>query len=86
MLPLSRSNPLLPEFPPFILDMLEVVDSPVKSSKYVHTYNEQESKAHTQNRVNQTVQFSELDDLVSSAPTIVRSTVGSNESVILPVK
>jgi hypothetical protein len=42
MLPLSRSDPLLPEFPPFMLDMLEVVDSPVKSPKCVHTPNEQE--------------------------------------------
>jgi hypothetical protein len=27
MLPLSRPDPLLLEFPPFILDMLEVVDA-----------------------------------------------------------
>jgi hypothetical protein len=30
MLPLSRLDPLLPEFPPFMLDKLEVVDSPAE--------------------------------------------------------
>jgi hypothetical protein len=28
---------LVPEFPPFILDVLEVVESPVESPKYVRT-------------------------------------------------
>jgi hypothetical protein len=37
MLPLSSSNPLLPEFPLFMLDVLEVVKSPVESPKCVHT-------------------------------------------------
>jgi hypothetical protein len=37
MLPFSRSDSLWPEFPPFILDVLEVVDSPTESLKYVHT-------------------------------------------------
>jgi hypothetical protein len=36
-LPLSRSDPLLPEFPPFILDVLEVVDPPAELSKCVAT-------------------------------------------------
>jgi hypothetical protein len=31
MLPLSRSDPLLSEFPPFMLDVREVVDSPAES-------------------------------------------------------
>jgi hypothetical protein len=35
MLPLSRSNPLLPEFPPFMLDVLEVVGSLAESPKCV---------------------------------------------------
>jgi hypothetical protein len=39
MLPLSRSNQLLLEFPPFMLDVLEVVDSPVESPKCVRTRN-----------------------------------------------
>jgi hypothetical protein len=37
LLLLSRSDTLLPEFPPFMLDALEVVDSPVESPKYVAT-------------------------------------------------
>jgi hypothetical protein len=37
MLPLLRSDLLWPEFPPFMLDVLEVVDSPVESSKCVRT-------------------------------------------------
>jgi hypothetical protein len=49
MLPLSRSDPLLLEFPPFILYVLEVIDSPVESSKYARTRNEQEPKAPSQN-------------------------------------
>jgi hypothetical protein len=36
-LPLSRSDPLLSKFPPFMLDVLEVVDSPAESPKCVHT-------------------------------------------------
>jgi hypothetical protein len=45
MLSLSRSDPLFPEFPSFILDVLEVVDSPTESSKYVHIRNEQKLDA-----------------------------------------
>jgi hypothetical protein len=37
MLPLSRSDPLWLEFPPFMLVVIEVVDSPVESPKYVAT-------------------------------------------------
>jgi hypothetical protein len=33
ILPLSSSDPLWPEFPPFMLDVLEVVDSLVESPK-----------------------------------------------------
>jgi hypothetical protein len=35
MLPLLRSDPLWPEFPPFMLDVLKVVDSPAESPKCV---------------------------------------------------
>jgi hypothetical protein len=45
MLFLSRSDPLVLEFPPFMLDMLEVVDSLAESLKCVYTQNEQESEA-----------------------------------------
>jgi hypothetical protein len=37
MLPLLRSDPLLLEFPPFMLDMLEVFDSLAESPKCVRT-------------------------------------------------
>jgi hypothetical protein len=37
MLPLSRLDPLWPEFPPFMFDVLEVVDSSTKSPKCVAT-------------------------------------------------
>jgi hypothetical protein len=37
MLSLLRSDPLLLEFPPFMLDMLEVFDSLAESPKCVHT-------------------------------------------------
>jgi hypothetical protein len=43
MLPLSRSDPLLLEFPPFMLDVLEVVDCSAESPKCVTTRNEQRS-------------------------------------------
>jgi hypothetical protein len=52
---LSRWYPLLPEFPPFMFDMLEVVDSPAESSKCVHTQNEQDLEALAQNCSNQIV-------------------------------
>jgi hypothetical protein len=37
MFPLLWSDPLLPEFQPFMLDILEVVDSPAELAKYVST-------------------------------------------------
>jgi hypothetical protein len=37
MLPLSMLDSLLPEFSPFMLDVLEVVDFPAESPKCVHT-------------------------------------------------
>jgi hypothetical protein len=48
-LPLFRSDLLLPEFPPFMLDVLEVVDSPAESPKCVCTQNEHEPKSPAQN-------------------------------------
>jgi hypothetical protein len=55
MLPLSRSDSLLPEFPPSMFDVLEFVDSPVESRKCVRTRNEQELKAPAQNWANRIV-------------------------------
>jgi hypothetical protein len=55
ILPLSMSDPLLPEFPHFMLDMLEVVDSPAESPKCVATRIVQELEAPVQNSRNQTI-------------------------------
>jgi hypothetical protein len=46
------------------------------SVPHVRTRNEQGSEAPAQNRVNRTVQFGKLDDLVSSAPLAIRGTIG----------
>jgi hypothetical protein len=46
---MSRSDPLLPEFPPFMLDVLEVVESPAESPKCVRTQNKQEPEAPARN-------------------------------------
>jgi hypothetical protein len=50
-----RSDPLLPEFLPFMLDVLEVVYSPAESPKCVATQIGQEPEASDQNYRNQTV-------------------------------
>jgi hypothetical protein len=42
---LVEVDQLLPEFSPFMLDVLEVIDSPAESTKCVHTRNEQEPEA-----------------------------------------
>jgi hypothetical protein len=52
MLPLLRSDPLWSEFPPFMLDMLEVVESPAESSKCAVTRIEHKLKASAQNSRN----------------------------------
>jgi hypothetical protein len=69
----------------FMLDVLDVVNSPAESAKCVHTRNEQESEAPAQNWVNRIVRSCKLDSSVASAPTTVRGTVGSSEGV-LPAK
>jgi hypothetical protein len=67
MLPLSSSDPLCPEFPPLMLDVFEVVDSPVKSPKCVSTQNG-------------SVWQTGLSGFVGSGA--VRGTVGSSEGVL----
>jgi hypothetical protein len=47
MLPLSRLDPLLPEFRPFMVDALEVLNSLVESPKCVQTRNEKNRKTRT---------------------------------------
>jgi hypothetical protein len=67
-LPLWRLDPLWLEFPPFILDVLDVVDSPVESPKCICTWNEQEVEAPAQNCKNWMVQFCQ-DRRQSGAPS-----------------
>jgi hypothetical protein len=42
---LSRSDPLRPESPPFMLDVLEVIDSPAESSKMCCHTNQTETRS-----------------------------------------
>jgi hypothetical protein len=86
MLFLSRSDPLVPNFSPFMLDVREVVDSSAKSLKYVCTRNEQEPETPAQNRANQIVRFDKPFDPVSPVSETVRSTVAFGEGVLLPAK
>jgi hypothetical protein len=65
----------VPEFSPFMLDVLEVVDSLAESPKCVTTQNEHEPEAPARNCENRTVQFSKLDGLVLLGLTMVRGTV-----------
>jgi hypothetical protein len=66
MLPLSRLDLLLSEFPLFIFDVLEVVDSPAESPKCVATRIEQEPEAPNQNCRNRTARFGKSDGPVLS--------------------
>jgi hypothetical protein len=86
MLFLLRSDPLLLEFPPFMLDMLEVTDSPAESPKCIRTQNEKESEAPTRNRANRTIRFGKPNGLILSTPTAVKGTVGSGDGVLLLAK
>jgi hypothetical protein len=76
MLPLSKLDPLWPEFLPFMLNVLEVVDSPAESPKCDATRNKQRPEAPTRNSRNQTVRFQETDGPVLSRPMVVRGTAG----------
>jgi hypothetical protein len=69
-----------------MFDVLEIVNSPVKSPKCVRTQNEQELEALALNEANQTVWFSKSDGLVSSALVAVRGTVCFHKGVFLPAK
>jgi hypothetical protein len=67
----------LPEFPPFMLHVLEVVDSPVELPKCVRTQNEQEPKALARKNKNQIVGFGKPDGPILSILTAVRGTAGT---------
>jgi hypothetical protein len=76
MLFLSRSDPLILEFPPILLDMHEVVDSSEESPKCVCTRIGREPEALVQNGRNRIVRFQELDTLVLSRPAAVKGNIG----------
>jgi hypothetical protein len=59
-----------------MLDVLEVVNSPLGSPKCVATQNEQESKALVRNCRNQTIRFGKPDPPILLGPTAVRGTAG----------
>jgi hypothetical protein len=83
---LSRLDLLLSKFPPFILDVFEVVNSPAELQKCVCTQNEQEMEALAQNWANRIVRFGKPDSPVLSAPPVIKGTVGSSEDVLLSTK
>jgi hypothetical protein len=58
--------------PPLMLDVHEVVDSPVELLKCVATRNEQELEAPTQNYRNRTIQFQKPDSPILSGPMAVK--------------
>jgi hypothetical protein len=76
MLFLSRSDPLVPQFPPFMLNVCEVVNSPAESPECVCTQIRQESEAPVQNKRNRTIQFQKSDPSVLSRPTAVEGAIG----------
>jgi hypothetical protein len=76
MLPLSRSNPLLPEFPHFMLDVLELVDYRAEFPKCVDAQNEQRPDAPAQNYKNWIIRFGKLEGPVLLGPMIVRGVTG----------
>jgi hypothetical protein len=73
---LSRSDLLVSEFSPFMLDVCEIVDSPVEAPKCVATQIEHELEAPAQNNKKQIVQFLESDSPILSGPMAVRGTAG----------
>jgi hypothetical protein len=86
MLPLLRLDLLLPEFPPFMLDVVEVVNYPAKSSKYVATQNKQEPDTPAQNCRNQTVWCDKLAGPVLLRPTAVRGAIVLRRGAPPPAK
>jgi hypothetical protein len=80
---LSRSDPVVPELPFFMLDMCKVVDSPVESPKCVDTRIKQVLKTPAQNRKNRILRFGKLEGPVLSILTAVRGTTRINERLLL---
>jgi hypothetical protein len=77
MLPLSRTDSLLPEFPPFMFDVLEVVDCPAELPKCVATQIVQEPKARGRNCRNRTIRIGKPNCPVLSILTVISGTAGT---------
>jgi hypothetical protein len=58
----------------------------IPSDDNVRTQNKQDPEAPAQNWANQIVRYGKPDNLVLSASTVVRGTIGSGEGVLLPAK
>jgi hypothetical protein len=59
-----------------MLDVIEVVDSPAESLKYVHTRNEQRLEASARRRKNRTIQFGKLKGPILSGLMTVMGVIG----------
>jgi hypothetical protein len=70
MLPFLRSDPLWSVFPPFMLDVLEVVDSPAESQKMCCHMNRTGAESPCSKQENP-------DGPVLSIPTVVRGAAGT---------
>jgi hypothetical protein len=86
ILPLSRLDPLWPEFPSFILDVLEVVDSPTESPKICCHTNQTGAGSSCSIWENQTVRFGKSDGLILLISTAVRALSTLNEEATPPAK
>jgi hypothetical protein len=73
---------LVPEFPPFMLDVCELVDSLAESPKYVATRIEHEPEAPARSYRNWILQFGKPEGPVLLRPTAVRGTAGVDERLL----
>jgi hypothetical protein len=86
MLPLLRSDPLLPEFPPFMFDVLEVVYPSAESPKCVRTRNKQRPEAPARSCKNWTIRLGKPEGPVLSGPTAIRGIAGLRRGASPPAK
>jgi hypothetical protein len=68
---------LVPEFPPFMLDVVEVVDSSAESPKCVATRIGQEPEASARNCRNRTLRFGKSDYPILLIPAAVKCAAGT---------
>jgi hypothetical protein len=76
MLFLSRPNLLVLEFPPLMLNVLEIVNSPAESPKCITTQIEHELEAPARSCRNRIARSRKPDGTVLLGPTVVRGTAG----------